>query len=61
MKNARNFNFKRPDQKFIAFSRIGLGANIPDFESVIPGSNPCGTHQFVDKSFILHVWTLLIE
>ena len=61
MKNARNFNFKRPDQKFIAFSRIGLGANMPDFGSIIPGSNPPGTHQFFDKFFMMHVWTLLIE
>ena len=34
---------------------------MPDFGSIIPGSNPPGTHQFFDKFFMMHVWTLLIE
>ena len=54
--------FKRLVQIFIAFSRIGLGENIPDFGSVIPGSNnPYGTNQFFGKFSMLNVWPLLIE
>ena len=60
-KKGLKFEFKRPDQISIAFSRNGLGANIPDFGSVIPGSNSIRTHQFFDKFFRLHAWLLLIE
>ena len=54
-------NFKRPRQKFIVFSRIGLGANMLDFGSVVLGSNPSGTHQFFDKFFMMHLWMLLLN
>ena len=48
--------FKRPDQNSIAFYRIGLRAYILDFGSVVPDSNPCGTHQSFDACRATFNW-----